>query len=48
MNIQISSKIAAFAAALMMSSLIMSGVAYLLEGRTQQASLSAVLAPVKS
>ena len=32
MNTQISSKLAAFAAALMMSSLIMGGVAYLLEG----------------
>ena len=44
MNTQISSKLAAFAAALMMSSLIMGGVIYLLEGHIQQSSLSVALA----
>jgi hypothetical protein len=44
MDTQISSKLAAFAAALMMSSLIMGGVAYLLEGHIQQPSLSVALA----
>jgi hypothetical protein len=48
MNTSISSKLAAFAAALMMSSLIMSGVAYLLEGHIPQSSLSAALARVTS
>jgi hypothetical protein len=46
METQISSKLAAFAAALMMSSLIMGGVAYLLEGHIPQSSLSASLVPV--
>jgi hypothetical protein len=46
MNTQISSKLAAFAAALMMSSLIMGGVAYLLEGHIQQPSFSVVVARV--
>ena len=36
MNTEISSKLAAFAAALMMSSLIMGGVAYLLKSHMQQ------------
>jgi hypothetical protein len=44
MDTQISSKLAAFAAALMMSSLIMGGVIYLLEGHIQQSSLSVALA----
>lgn len=48
MNTQISSKLAAFAAALMMSSLIMGGVAYLLEGHMQQSSPSLVLAGLTS
>lgn len=48
MNTQITSKLAAFAAALMMSSLIMGGVAYLLEGRVQQPSLSVAVAGVTS
>ncbi len=48
MNTQISSKLAAFAAALMMSSLIMGGVAYLLEGHIQQPSFSVVVARVTS
>ena len=46
MNTQISSKLAAFAAALMMSSLSMGGVAYLLEGHIQQPSVSVALARV--
>ncbi len=46
METQISSKLAAFAAALTMSSLIMGGVAYLLAGHIPQSSLSAALAPV--
>jgi hypothetical protein len=46
MNTQISAKLAAFAAALMMSSLIMGGVAYLLEGHIQQPALSVALARV--
>lgn len=45
MNTQISSKLAAFAAALMMSSLIMGGLAYLLD-HIQQPSLSVALARV--
>jgi hypothetical protein len=48
MNTQISSKLAAFAAALMMSSLIMGGVAYLLEGHIQQPSLNVALAHLTS
>jgi hypothetical protein len=48
MRTQISSKLAAFAAALMMSSLIMGGVAYLLEGHTQQSSLSIARAAAPS
>ena len=44
MNTQISSKLAAFAAALMMSSLIMGGVAYLLEGHIQQPAFSVAVA----
>jgi hypothetical protein len=48
MDTQITSKLAAFAAALMMSSLIMGGVAYLLEGHIQQPSLSVALAAVTS
>jgi hypothetical protein len=48
MNTQITSKLAAFAAALMMSSLIMGGVAYLLEGHIQQPSFSVALAGVTS
>jgi hypothetical protein len=44
MDTQITSKLAAFAAALMMSSLILGGVAYLLEGRTQQQTLGVALA----
>jgi|SRR5579862_3573088 hypothetical protein len=48
MNTQITSKLAAFAAALMMSTLIMGGVAYLLEGRIQQPSLSVAIAGVTS
>jgi hypothetical protein len=46
MNTQISSKLAAFAAALMMSSLMMGGVTYLLEGHIQQPSLSVAVARV--
>jgi hypothetical protein len=46
MNTQISSKLAAFAAALMMSSLIMGGVVYLLEGRIEQPSFSVAIAGV--
>jgi len=46
MNTQISSKLAAFAAALMMSSLIMGGVTYLLEGHIQQPSFSVAVARV--
>jgi hypothetical protein len=46
MNTQISAKLAAFAAALMMSSLIMGGVAYVLEGHIQQPALSVALARV--
>jgi hypothetical protein len=48
MDTQISSKLAAFAAALMMSSLIMGGVVYLLEGHIQQSSLSVALARATS
>jgi hypothetical protein len=48
MNTQISSKLAAFAAALMMSSFIMGGVAYLLEGHIQQPALSVALAGAAS
>jgi hypothetical protein len=48
MNTQISSKLAAFAAALMMSGLIMSGVTYLLEGHIQQPSLDVTLAATTS
>jgi hypothetical protein len=44
MNTQITSKLAAFAAALMMSSLSMGGVAYLLEAHMQQPSLSVAVA----
>jgi hypothetical protein len=42
METQISSKLAAFAAALMMSSLVMGGVAFLLEGHPQPSSHSVV------
>ncbi len=48
MNTQISSKLAAFAAALMMSSLVMGGVTYLLEGHIPQPSLSFAVAGVTS
>lgn len=41
---QISSKLAAFAAALMMSGFTMGGVAYLLEGHIQQPALSVAYA----
>jgi hypothetical protein len=40
MNTQISSKLAAFAVALMMNSLIIGGVAYLFNGQIQQHSNS--------
>jgi hypothetical protein len=40
---QISSKLAAFTAALMISSFIMGGTAYLLEAHTQQAAPSIAL-----
>jgi hypothetical protein len=48
METQISSKLAAFVAALMVSSLIMGGVAYLLEGGMQQPSLSVAIAHLTS
>jgi hypothetical protein len=48
MDTRISSKLAAFAAALMMSSLITGGVVYLLEGHIQQSSLSVALARATS
>jgi hypothetical protein len=48
MNTQITSKLAAFAAALMMSSFIMGGVAYLLEGHIQQPALIVALAGAAS
>jgi hypothetical protein len=48
MALQISSKLAAFAAALMMSGLIMGGVAYLLEGQAPQSSFSVALASSQS
>jgi len=48
MDTRISSKLAAFAAALMMSSLIMGGVDYLLEGHVQQSALSVAVAGMTS
>jgi hypothetical protein len=48
MDTQIPSKLAAFAAALMMSSLIMGGMAYLLEGHIRQPSISVALARSQS
>jgi hypothetical protein len=48
MNTQITSKCAAFAAALMMSTLVMSGVVYLFEGPTQQPGIGVALAAASS
>jgi hypothetical protein len=48
MDTRISSKLAAFAAALMMSSLIMGGVDYLLEGHVQEPLFSVALAGTTS
>jgi hypothetical protein len=48
MDTSISSKLVAFVVALMMSSLIMGGVAYVLEGGTQGPSLSVAIAHLTS